>query len=108
MTNQKRLWLKAFIVLFILIPGLPYVLLALTLLLRPFNLQELLFMPAFLIHNAYYTLPALLFGKGLYPSESFGYMPESSGMIIAVVLYGIIAFGLAFPISAVIQKLKSK
>ena len=108
MTDQKRLWLKVFIALLILIPGLPYVLLAIGLLLRPFDLQEFLFVPALWIHNAYYTLPALLFGKGLYPAESFGYLPETGGMIIAAVLYGIIAFVLAFPISAGIQKLKTK
>lgn len=108
MNDQKRLWLKVFIALLILIPGLPYVLLAIGLLLRPFDLQVLLFAPALIIHNVYYTLPALIFGNGLYPSESFGYLPETSGVIIAAVFYGCISFGLAFPISAGIRKLKTK
>jgi len=108
MTDQKRLWLKVFAGLLILIPGLPYVLLALALVLRPFNLQEILFVPGLVIFNAYFTLPALIFGNGLYPSESFGYLPGPAGFILAAILYGIISFGMAFPISAGIQKLKSK
>ena len=108
MTDQKRTWLKVYITLTVLIPGLPYALIPLVLLLRIFNLQMSLFVPALVIHNAYFSLPALLFGKGLYPAEEFGYLPSIGGYIVAALIYIIIAFGLSLPISAGIQKLKRK
>jgi hypothetical protein len=108
MNNQKRTWLNVFVTLLILLPGAPYVLLALALLLRPFDLQGILFVPGLLRHNAYYQLPSILFGKEVYPTEEFGFLPTTGGSVIAAVLYGIIALGLSVPISTVIRLLKTK
>ena len=108
MKDQKRTWFRVFIALLILLPGLPYLLIFLGLVLRPFGLQGNLFVPALILHNVYFTFPALLFGKGLYPAEEFGYLPSASGYAVAAVLYGLIALGLSFPISTGIHRLRIK
>jgi hypothetical protein len=108
MNDKKRTWLRVFVALLILLPGAPYIVLALALVLRPFDLQRFLFVPGLLVHNAYFRLPALLFGKGLYPTEEFGFLPSAAGYIVAAVLYGIIAFGLSLAISAGISRLRNR
>ena len=107
MNDQRRTWLRVFVVLLVLLPGAPYVLIAIALVLRPFGLQEYLFVPGLILHNTYFRLPAYLFGKGLYPAEEFGYLPATGGYLLAALLYGIIALGLSIAISAAIRRLKT-
>ena len=108
MNDQKRTWLRVLVPLLIVLPGAPYVLLALALVLRPFGLQEFLFVPGLILHNAYFRLPALLFGKGLYPAEEFGFLPSAAGYVVAALLYGMIALGLSLAISKVIKRVKRR
>ena len=106
MTSKRETWLRVFIALFVLVAGLPYVMMLLGLVLMPFDLSGILFVPALLIHNAYFCLPELVFGSKLYPAESFGYLPGVAGYAIATLMYGATAFGLSFPVAAAIGKLK--
>ena len=108
MTNYKRTWIKVFTTLFLLIPGLPYVLLALVYLFNRIGLQGLLITPWKIILHAYFALPALIFGKGLYPESSWGYGPGLGGLVVAAILYSLIAFGLAFPISRWLEHSRAK
>jgi hypothetical protein len=106
MNDRRKTWVKVFVALFVLIAGMPYVMMLFGLVLMPFDLSGVLFMPAIAIHNAYFFLPEHLFGSELYPAESFGYLPGITGYAIATLMYGTIAFGMSFPVAAVIRKLK--
>jgi len=108
MNDQKRTWLKVFVALLILLPGLPYIMMLVILVLEPFDLSVYLFMPAIILHNCYFWLPALLFGDRLYPAEEFGYLPSVGGYVVAALLYGTVALGLSFPVSRWAQRLKTR
>jgi hypothetical protein len=94
MMDKRRTWLKAFIALFVLTAGLPYLMILLGLILMPFGLSGMLFVPALYIHNAYFMLPELIFGNTIYPSEEYGYLPGFAGYALATLLYGVIAFAM--------------
>lgn len=108
MNDRRKTWLRVFVPMLVLLPGAPYVLLVLALVLRPFDLQDVLFVPGFILHNAYFWLPALLFGSLLYPAEEFGYLPSAGGYVVAALLYGLIALGLSLLIATGIHRLRKK
>ena len=93
MTAYKRIWIQTFIALLLLLPGLPFVLLALSYLLNRIGLQGLLpTSPLMAIFKAYFALPSKLCGHDL---NYAGWV----GIIAALLFYGLIALGLAFPVS---------
>lgn len=108
MIDGKRTWLGVFVTLLVLLPGLPYVIMLFGIVLKLFNLSGILFVPALLLHNLYFSVPALLFGERFYPAEEFGYFPSATGYAVAAVLYGVLAFGLSFPVTIGIRRKKSK
>ena len=102
MTSYKRTWIQVFIALLLLLPGLPYVLLALLLLLNRIGLQGLLpSAPLMAIYKAYFALPSKLCGHDL---NYAGW----GGIIAAVLFYGLLALGLAFPVSKWIARSRAK
>lgn len=93
MTTSKRIWIRVFIALVLLLPGLPYVLVALSYLLNRIGLQGLLPTSILLaILKAHFALPSRLCGRDL---NHAGWV----GIVAATAFYGLIALGLAFPIS---------
>ena len=93
MTAYKRIWIQVFIALVLLLPGLPFVLLALSYLMNRIGLQGLLTTPTLMaIFKAYFALPSKLCGHDLLHADW-------GGVIAALLFYGLIALGLAFPIS---------
>ena len=102
MTSYKRTWIQVFIALVLLLPGLPFVLLALIFLLNRIGLQGLLpTAPLMAIYKAYFALPSQLCGHDLMRA-GWG------GIIAAVLFYGLVALGLAFPVSKWIVRLRAK
>lgn len=102
MTTSKRIWIQTFIALLLLLPGLPFVLLALSYLLNRIGLQGLLpTSPLMAIFKAYFALPSKLCGHDL---NFAGW----GGIIAAVLFYGLFALGLAFPVSKWIAHLRAK
>jgi hypothetical protein len=108
MKARIKTWLLTFITLIVFLPGLPYCIMFIGLVLKPFGLSMFLFMPSLIIHNLYFALPALLFGKNLYPAEEFGYLPTKSGYVVAAALYAIIALLLSLPVSAALHNLQAR
>ena len=102
MTTSKRIWIQTFIALLFLLPGLPYVVFALFFLLNRIGLQGLLpTSPLMAIVKAYFVLPSKLCGHDLNCAGR-------GGIIAAILFYGLIALGLAFPISKWIAHLRAK
>lgn len=102
MTSYKRIWIQTFIALLLLLPGLPFVLLALSYLLNRIGLQGLLpSSPLMAIFKAYFALPSRLCGHDL---NYAGW----GGIIAAFLFYGLFALGLAFPVSEWIAHLRAK
>ena len=102
MTTSKRIWIQTFIALLLLLPGLPFVLLALSYLLNRIGLQGLLpTSPLMAILKAYFALPSKLCGHDL---NFAGW----GGIIAAVLFYGLFALGLAFPVSKWIGNRREK
>lgn len=102
MTTSKRIWIQTFIALLFLLPGLPFVLLALSYLLNRIGLQGLLPTSILLaILKAHFALPSRLCGHDL---NHAGW----GGIIAAALFYGLIALGLAFPISKWIENRRAK
>ena len=102
MTTYKRIWIQTFITLLLLLPGLPFVLLALSYLLNRIGLQGLLpTSPLMAILKAYFALPSKLCGHDL---NFAGW----GGIIAAVLFYGLFALGLAFPVSKWIGNRREK
>lgn len=88
--------------LVLLLPGLPFVLLALIYLLNRIGLQGLLPTATLMaIYKAYFALPSKLCGHDL---NYAGW----GGIIAAVLFYGLVALGLAFPVSKWIARLRAK
>lgn len=102
MTTSKRIWIQTFIALLFLLPGLPFVLLALSYLMNRIGLQGLLTGSTLMaIVKAYFALPSLLCGHDL---NYAGW----GGIVVAALFYGLIALGLAFPVSKWIVRLRAK
>lgn len=102
MTTSKRIWIQTFIALVLLLPGLPYALVALSYLMNRIGLQGLLPTSALMaIVKAYFAFSSLLCGRDL---NHAGW----GGIIAAALFYGLIALGLAFPISKWIVRLRAK
>ena len=102
MTAYKRIWIQTFIALLLLLPGLPYVVFALYFLLNRIGLQGLLpTSPLIAIFKAYFALPSRLCGHDL---NHAGW----GGIVAATAFYGLIALGLAFPVSKWIVRLSAK
>lgn len=102
MTTSKRIWIQTFIALVLLLPGLPYVLVALSYLMNRIGLQGLLPTSILLaILKAHFALPSRLCGHDLNRAGL-------GGIIAAALFYGLIALGLAFPISKWIENRRAK
>ena len=102
MTSYKRTWIRVFMALVLLLPGLPFVLLALIYLLNRIGLQGLLpTAPLMAIYKAYFALPSQLCGHDL---NYAGW----GGIIAAFLFYGLVALGLAFPASKWIVRSRAK
>ena len=102
MTAYKRIWIRVFVALVLLLPGLPYVLVALSYLMNRIGLQGLLpTSPLIAIFKAYFALPSRLCGHDL---NHAGW----GGIVAATAFYGLIALGLAFPVSKWIVRLRAK
>jgi hypothetical protein len=104
--SQIRRWMMILAALFVLLPGFPILMIIVGCPLAIIGLDGIVFMVALRSHNLYYSLPAALFGKGLFPSEEFGYLPTSAGITVAAILYAMIALALSFPLCWMIGKLK--
>ena len=66
-----------------------------------------MFMPILLFHNAYYSLPALVFPSEYFPSESFGIIPTGMGYFLGFLFYGVVALsvsGLLLLILSVVRR----
>ena len=88
--------------LVLLLPGLPYVVFALLFLLNRIGLQGLLPISSLMaMFKAYFALPSRLCGHDLMRA-GWG------GIIAAVLFYGLVALGLAFPVSKWIARLRAK
>ena len=102
MTTYKRIWIQTFITLLLLLPGLPFVLFALSYLLNRIGLQGLLTTSTLMaIFKAYFALPSKLCGHDL---NHAGW----GGIGAAALFYGLIALGLSFPISKWIENRRGK
>ncbi len=102
MTSYKRTWIQTFMALVLLLPGLPYVVFALLFLLSRIGLQGLLPTSSLMaMFKAYFALPSRLCGHDLMRA-GWG------GIIAAVLFYGLVALGLAFPVAKWIARLRAK
>ena len=85
-----RRWIKIGLPLFVVLPGFPLLLIILALI-SLIGFGPALFVIGLTLHNWYYAFPAAIFGKELFPSAEFGYLPTAGGYLLAGVLYTIIA-----------------
>lgn len=88
--RQSKQSLRLLLILLALLPGLPFVLIAM-------GMTVVGFIPALSLHNTYYSLPAMLFGANEFPVEEFGLIPTGKGYLLGGILYLVIAllfFGL--------------
>ena len=103
MTKQdRRTWAKALITMLVILPGFPILMIVVGLPLAMLGLSGPVFMTCLTLGNLYFSIPALVFGNRMFPSEEFGLMPTPGGYCAAALLYGAIALALSFPIAAAI------